>query len=66
MEGAKMETENLCCGRLFFAEIVEGRVVLECCTCGTLWETTSEGGLAPLVQQESAGAAVDRPIAVAS
>ena len=63
MEGANMESNDLCCGRLFFAEIVDGRVVLECCTCGKLWETTSQGGLAPLVQEE---AAVDRPIAAAS
>ena len=66
MEGANMETKNLCCGRLFYAEIVEGRIVLECCTCGKLWETNSEGGLVPLVEQDPAEAAVDRPLAAAS
>ena len=66
MEGANMETKNLCCGRLFYAEIVEGRIVLEGCTCGKLWETNSEGGLVPLVQQDPAATAVGRSFAAAS
>ncbi len=66
MEGANMETKNLCCGRLFYAEIVDGRIVLECCTCGKLWETTSEGGLVPLGERGSVETSGNPPLAAAS
>lgn len=32
-----MDQKLLCCGKLFFAELKQGRIVLECCQCGQRW-----------------------------
>lgn len=32
-----MDQKLLCCGKLFFAELHQGRIVLECCQCGQRW-----------------------------
>jgi hypothetical protein len=53
MERNKMTSAEVCCGGLFYAEVHDGTVVLECCTCGRLWRTQPEGGLAPFAEAEA-------------
>jgi hypothetical protein len=47
MTGMDMESKEVCCGKFFFAEIVDGKVVLECCSCGRIWPIGTDGRLAP-------------------
>lgn len=55
-----METEEVCCGKLFYAEVIKNVVVLECCTCGKRWQAQSKGGFVPFRKDDRAGGSVRR------
>ena len=59
MERVDMESNDVCCGKLFFAEIVEGKVVLECCTCGRVWPIGEDGRLATSARVDMIKASTD-------
>lgn len=48
-----VEPRDVCCGRLFYAEVVDGNVILQCCVCGKLWGTEPGGRLAPIAPADS-------------
>jgi hypothetical protein len=52
-----MESEEVCCGKLFYAEVIKNVVVLECCTCGKRWQAQSKGGFVPF-RTDGGGASV--------
>ena len=55
-----MDTNELCCGKLFYAELVDDVMVLECCTCGKHWQAQSKGGFIPLDKGDGIGSSVGR------
>lgn len=46
MSKNEVDPNRICCNGLFEAELVEGRVVLECLSCGSLWFRQADGTLA--------------------
>jgi hypothetical protein len=50
-----MDAEGVCCGQLFYAELVKNIVVLECCRCGRRWRAESQRGLVPFGDEDSEG-----------
>ena len=59
MERKNMTSAEVCCGGLFYAEMHDGTVVLECCACGKLWRTQPEGGLAPFAGADASSSSTD-------
>ena len=45
-------SREVCCGRLFYAEIVSGITVLECCQCGSFWRMAPDGTLAAIARRQ--------------
>lgn len=43
--GNEADQYRLCCGGLLEADVVDGRVVLRCLKCGTLWFRQADGTL---------------------
>lgn len=43
MENPQPDQYRLCCGGLLEAELVNGRVLLNCLTCGTIWQRQNDG-----------------------
>ena len=44
---------EICCGKLFYAEVVSGITVLECCDCGSFWRTEPGHGLIALARHQN-------------
>ena len=47
------DQNQLCCGSLCEAIVVDGFVVLRCLACGLSWEKTSDGSFAPIAAYDS-------------
>ncbi len=54
--------KNPCCGKLFFAEMISGLVVLECCTCGKLWRKHVDGSLVALERRDKSRIHLRAPV----
>ena len=53
-----MDPNELCCGKLFYAELVDDVMVLECCMCGKRWQAASKGAFVPLEKCDGTGSSV--------
>ena len=51
-----MDPKDVCCGQLFYAELIKNVVVLECCRCGRRWRAESKHGLVPFGDEDSEAA----------
>ncbi len=41
--GKEVDQDRLCCGSLLEAELVDGRILLRCLSCGTMWSRQVDG-----------------------
>lgn len=47
------DQNQLCCGSLCEAVVVDGIVVLQCLACGMTWEKRTDGSFAPLAAYDA-------------
>jgi hypothetical protein len=62
MEMESPDAGEVCCGKLFYAEFEEGRLVLECYHCGTLWRMGQEGRLVKVNSSGRSRMALDEAV----